>query len=88
MDIRGPRHRHLDLSRRERGAFGRGKEERGGNGGRWRRRRRSLLRSSEEKGFRGKAALDSGVRAWRQGGREKKEEAAAAAAEEEEEEED
>ena len=29
MDIRGPRHRHLDLSRRERGAFGRGKEERG-----------------------------------------------------------
>ena len=67
MDIRGPRHRHLDLCRRERGAFGRGKEERGGNGG----------RSSEEKGFRGKAALGSGVRPWRQGGREKKEEAAA-----------
>ena len=42
-----------------------------------------MLRSSEEKGFRGKAALGSGNRAWRQGGREKKE---VAAAEEEEEE--
>ena len=75
MDIRAPRHRHLYLYRRERGAFGRGKregEETGGNGG----------RSSEEKGFRGKAALGSGVRPWRQGGREKKKEVA----EEEEEE--